>query len=144
MPGTGVDRPGAATALVDRYLRLCEDRRLDEAATLLAPDARLVFPGPRVHSSLPEMAAASAGRYRWVRKERERYFEGTADGGLRSVTSLGTLYGEDPAGRPFSGVRYVDVFVLRDGLITEQHVYNDLALAGIGGSPAAEHPGPPA
>lgn len=143
MAGTGLDRPGAASALVDRYLRLCEDRELDEASALLAPGARLVFPGNRVHSSLPEMAAASTMRYRWVRKERERYFEGVAGGGLATVTSLGTLYGEDLAGRPFSDVRYVDVFVLRDGLIVEQHVYNDLALAGIAASPPAEHPGTP-
>ncbi|MFI0369221.1 hypothetical protein ACH35V_15160 [Actinomadura sp. 1N219] len=154
---------GAASALVDRYLQLCEDRRLDEAGALLAPGARLVFPGKRVYATLPEMVAASAGRYRWVRKERERYFEGTTNGGANSgangagdgdgsadgggaltVTSLGTLYGEDPAGRPFSGVRYVDVFVLRDGLIAEQHVYNDLAVAGIGAAPAAEEPGTPA
>ncbi|TMQ94807.1 nuclear transport factor 2 family protein [Actinomadura soli] len=136
--------PGAATALVDRYLQLCEDRKLDEAGALLAPGARLVFPGDRVYTTLTEMAAGSAARHRWVRKERERYFEGVADGGAATVTSLGTLYGEDPAGRPFSGVRYADVFVLRDGLIVEQHVYNDLAVAGIGAAPAAEDPGTPA
>ncbi|TDD39032.1 hypothetical protein E1287_04285 [Actinomadura sp. KC06] len=153
---------GAASALIDRYLQLCEDRRLDEAGALLTPGARLVFPGNRVYATLPEMAAASAGRYRWVRKERERYFEGTTNGGANgsgdggsngggaigggalTVTSLGTLYGEDLTGRPFSGVRYVDVFVLRDGLIAEQHVYNDLAVAGIGAAPAAEEPGTPA
>lgn len=143
MSRTDSEDPGTATALVDRYLRLCEDRELDRAGAFLAPGARLVFPGNRVHASLPEMVAASTGRYRWVRKERERYFEGvesTGEGDQRTVTSLGTLYGEDLAGRPFTGVRYVDVFVLRDGLIVEQHVYNDLALAGINGAVRPQAP----
>ncbi|MGW4420663.1 nuclear transport factor 2 family protein [Streptosporangium sp. NPDC004631] len=121
--------------LVDRYLQLCEDRDLEEAARLLAPDVRMVFPGGRVFASLPEMVAGAGGRYRWVRKRRERYFEGAA-GDATVVTSLGTLYGEDLTGDPFSGVRYVDVFVIHDGLITEQNVYNDLTEAGIPFRPA--------
>ncbi|RAY16192.1 hypothetical protein DPM19_04630 [Actinomadura craniellae] len=124
-------------ALVDHYLQLCEDRRLAEAALLLAPDARLCFPGGRIHTSLPQMAAAAAGHYRWVRKRRDRYFEAPGDGSDRVVTSLGTLYGEDLAGEAFSGVRYADVFVLRDGLIAEQHVFNDLPEAGITRVPAS-------
>lgn len=116
---------------VDRYLQLCEDRELDEAGTLLAPGTRIVFPGGARYGSLTEMAADQRGRYRWVRKHRDRYFTGTAPDGLVTIISLGTLYGEDLSGRPFEGVRYVDVFVLRDGLIAEQHVYNDLSDTGI-------------
>ncbi|WP_326641703.1 nuclear transport factor 2 family protein [Streptosporangium sp. NBC_01755] len=122
---------GTAAKLVDHYLRLCEDRDLDEAARLLAPGVRLVFPGDLVFTSLPEMVAGAGGRYLWVRKNRERYFEGEGDDDATVVTSLGTLYGEDLAGAPFSGIRYVDVFVIRDGLIAEQHVYNDLTEAGF-------------
>jgi hypothetical protein len=130
-------RMSAGTALVERYLLLCEERRLTEAAALLAPGARLVFPGGRVYLSPAEMVAGAADRYRWVRKDRERYLElgplGETDegGGGQAVVSLGTLSGEDLRGRPFAGVRYADVFVLRDGLIREQHVFNDLAEAGI-------------
>ncbi|MEU0482299.1 nuclear transport factor 2 family protein [Streptosporangium sp. NPDC006013] len=121
---------GTAARLVDHYLQLCEDRDLDEAARLLAPGVRLVFPGDLVFTSLSEMVAGAGGRYLWVRKNRERYFEGDGDDAV-VVTSLGTLYGEDLAGAPFSGIRYVDVFVIRDGLIAEQHVYNDLSEAGF-------------
>lgn len=126
-----MDRSPAA--LVDHYLQLCEDRELDEATRLLASDARLTFPGGKVYTSLRQMAGAASGHYRWVRKHRERYFEAAGDGsgGTVTVTSLGTLYGEDLEGRPFSGIRYADVFVLRDGLIVEQNVFNDLPEAGI-------------
>ncbi|MEO3854292.1 nuclear transport factor 2 family protein [Acrocarpospora sp. B8E8] len=118
-------------ALVDRYLQLCEDRDLAAASAFLAPGARLNFPGGRSHPSLAAMAAAASGAYRWVRKRRDRYFEAAGDGADQVVISLGTLYGEDLAGEPFSGVRYADVFVLRDGLIVEQNVFNDLPEAGI-------------
>ncbi|MBO4205678.1 nuclear transport factor 2 family protein [Micromonospora echinofusca] len=116
-----------AVRLVDHYLQLCEDRRLDEAGRFLAPQARLVFPAGREYSSLAQMAAGSAGTYRWVRKHRDRYLVGDAEGRV-SVTSLGRLYGEWLDGTSFDGIRYADVFVLDDGLIAEQHVYNDLAL----------------
>ncbi|MEU5723683.1 MULTISPECIES: nuclear transport factor 2 family protein [unclassified Micromonospora] len=114
--------------LVDHYLQLCEDRNLDEAGRFLAPGARLVFPAGREYSSLKQMAAASTGTYRWVRKHRDRYLVGDAEGRI-SVTSLGRLYGQWHDGSPFDGIRYADVFVLDDGLIVEQHVYNDLAIA---------------
>ncbi|MEU6537040.1 nuclear transport factor 2 family protein [Streptomyces sp. NPDC047000] len=122
--------PLTPAATVDRYLQLCEDRDLDEAGKLLAPGIRIVFPGDLSYHSLPEMTAGQRGRYRWVRKHRDRYIEGRTPDGLVSVTSLGTLYGEDLAGHPFEAVRYADVFVLRDGLIAEQHVYNDLSDTG--------------
>jgi ketosteroid isomerase-like protein len=118
-------------ALVDEYLQLCEDRQLEQATQFLAPDALLIFPGGRVFQSLQEMAAASTSRYRWVRKQRQQYFVGST-GDATTVTSLGMLYGEALDGAPFSSARYADVFVIRDGRIAEQHVYNDLGLAGLG------------
>jgi hypothetical protein len=120
-----------AAQLVDGYLQLCEDRDLETAARYLAPGVRMQFPGGEEYGSLAEMVASSGGRYRWVRKRRDRFAVGTLDGGT-TVTSIGTLYGERLDGTPFEGVRYVDVFVLdADGLIAEQLVWNDLAIAGI-------------
>jgi hypothetical protein len=120
-----------AARLVDRYLQLCEDRRLDEASRYLAPEVRFVFPGGKEFGSLAEMVEDSKSRYRWVRKNRKRCFVGSpaerSNDAEVTVTSLGMLYGEDLAGNSFSAIRYVDVFVLRDGRIAEQHVYNDLA-----------------
>ncbi|MFI9638654.1 nuclear transport factor 2 family protein [Micromonospora sp. NPDC051925] len=113
--------------LVDRYLQLCEDRELDLAGRLLAPGVRIVFPGGRVYHGLDELVAGATGSYRWVRKHRDRYLVG-ADGDAVSVVSLGRLYGQWPDGTGFDAIRYADVFLLRDGLIVEQHVYNDLAI----------------
>lgn len=120
----------AAVERIDRYLTLCEQRRLDEAATLLAPGARLVFPGGVEFTDLPSMVAAAATRYLQVEKPERRWFTGSAGGsGATTVTCLGTLSGRWLDGRTFSGVRFVDVFVLDGDLIAEQHVFNDLAIA---------------
>ena len=43
------------------------------------------------------------------------------------VYNTGTLYGEWPDGTPFEGNRYVDRFVVRDGMIVQMDVWNDSA-----------------
>jgi ketosteroid isomerase-like protein len=124
-----------AAQTIDTYLQLCEDRQLDDASEYLADNVEIIFPGNRNYASLQEMAAASKGRYAWVRKNRTDYSVGerTASNGATEqvVTSIGTLYGEKLDGTPFDGIRYIDVFTLRDGRIVRQEVWNDLAETGI-------------
>lgn len=117
--------------LVEDYLRRCETRDLDAASTLLAPDAMIVFPGGLRHRTLQDMVADAATRYTRVAKRRERPLVATCDDGSTLVVSRGTLEGEALDGTPFSGVRYIDVFVVREGRIHEQHVFNDLAETGV-------------
>lgn len=129
------EHPHPAATAIDTYLQLCEDRQLDEATDYLADGVQLIFPGNRTYSSLQEMAQASKGRYAWVKKQRTDYAVGerTAPDGVTEqvVTSIGTLYGEKLDGSSFEGVRYIDVFTLRDGRIVRQEVWNDLAESGI-------------
>ena len=111
---------------VTRFLRLVEERRLDEAAHYLAPGVEIVFPGGRRFTDLDEQVAASQGRYRSIRKVFERF--DVVDSGDGTVVYVsGLLDGEDLAGRPFSSVRFIDRFELLDGLIVKHHVWNDLA-----------------
>ncbi|MEO7127239.1 MAG: nuclear transport factor 2 family protein [Nakamurella sp.] len=119
-------------AKAEQYLKLCEERQLDEAATYLAPGVQLVFPGTARYGNVADMVAASTGRYRSIRKERIDYTVGTRKSdGSSVVVSTGTLNGTACDGSTFDGIRYVDVFVFRDGLIAEQHVFNDLAESGV-------------
>lgn len=118
----------ASVAIIDRYLALCEERNLEDASAHLAPDALLVWPGDTHHDSLQQMVKAASGRYRWVRKHRGEYAVGTDADGRTIVTSRGSLYGMNLNGVEFDGIRYVDVFVLEAGRITEQHVWNDLGV----------------
>jgi hypothetical protein len=127
---TDADRERLVTA-VDTYLRLCEERKLDEAKEYLAPGAVLTFPGGRRFTTLSDMVADAQRQYRWVRKHRDHYDTFRNTDGDPVVVSRGTLDGENPDGAQFSGVRYQDRFVFRDDKIVDQQVWNDLAASGV-------------
>ncbi len=118
----------AAIEIVTSYLRLVEERRLDEASPYLAAGVEIVFPGGRSFSSLAEQVAAAGTRYRSIRKVFNGY--DVVDGGEATVVYVyGELEGEDVTGTPFAGVRFIDRFELVDGLIANHRVWNDLAEA---------------
>jgi ketosteroid isomerase-like protein len=115
-------------AIVDEYLRLLMIPDPAAAARYVAPDLRIRFTGGRAMKAPAECAAFNAGRYQWVKKKIEA--TETVAGGTPAETivySLGTLYGAWPDGTPFEGNRYVDRYVVRDGLITQMEVWNDSA-----------------
>ena len=119
---------------IDDYLQMCEDRKLAEAQAFLAEDVEFIFPGDRRYRSLQEVVDASKSRYAWVRKNRKQYAvaeEQVAGQHTYTITSIGTLYGEQLDGTAFDGIRYIDVFTVHNGLILRQEVWNDLAEAGI-------------
>lgn len=119
-----------AAALIDKFLQLTEDRKLDEVESMIAPGCKIEFPGGIHFANMNEMVANAKTRYSWVKKHRDRYFVGV-NGNQHTVTSIGTLYGVNLAGEEFEGIRYVDVFVIEDGLITEQMVWNDFCESGV-------------
>ena len=121
---------GDPIAVVRRYLEATEARRLDEADGFLAPGAELIFPGGR-YRSVREMVKAAAGRYRWARKTFAEWDVATRRDGTAIVISTGTLSGENLHGVRFEGVRYIDRFVVRDGRILIQQVWNDLEVSGV-------------
>ena len=114
--------------IVRTYLRLVEERHLDEAGRYLAPEAEIIFPGGRRFDDLDAQVAAAAGRYRSIRKVFEG-FDVIGTGESIVVYAFGELEGEDMAGRRFAGVRFIDRFEMREGLITNHRVWNDLAEA---------------
>ena len=117
---------GDAVEIVTRFLRLIEERRLDEASSYLAEGAAIVFPGGRRFHTLEDQVASSAGRFQSVCKIFETIDELDSDQGVVVYVS-GELTGVDMAGRSFSGVRFIDRFTVVDGLITDQRVWNDVA-----------------
>ncbi len=58
----------------------------------------------------------------------------STDGDDTIVYVFGTLQGESLSGRPFSGIRFIDRFVLRNGKIVDQRVWNDMAESGVLGA----------
>ncbi len=119
-----------AADIVKIFLRSMEARDLDKAEAMMAPGAKITFPGGRVFSSQREMVVSSRGRYQWVKKTFDQIDVQKADD-AEVVYVMGTLYGVNTNGIPFSDVRYIDRFVVENGLIKQQDVWNDLAESGV-------------
>ena len=127
MKPSSADADRAAIDSVTTYLRLVEERRLDEASAYLAPSAEIIFPGGRRFADLNEQVAAASDRYRHVRKVFDG-FDVLEDEGVVIVYVFGELEGEDLTGRRFASVRFIDRFELVDGLIANHQVWNDLGV----------------
>lgn len=115
-------------AIVDNYLRILMIPDPDTARQFVAPTLQIRFTGCRLMQDPAECAQFNAGRYQWVKKQ----FEGTevvagATFEHAVVYNRGTLYGVWPDGEAFEGNRYVDRYVLVNGLITHMDVWNDSA-----------------
>lgn len=119
-----------ATQLVKRFLRTMEERDLATAEAMMAPGAEIIFPGGRRFASQREMVEASRGRYQWVKKSFDR-IDVYQEADSQVVYVLGALHGVNRHGVPFSDVRYIDRFVIKNGRIARQEVWNDLAECGV-------------
>ena len=109
-------------AVVRQYLDAMERRDLATAGSFLAPGFFMVFPGNRRFDSLEQLVASAKGRYRSANK----VYEKTEVSGS-SVYCFGTLFGELRDGTPYSGIRFIDRFTVKDGRIVDQMVWNDMA-----------------
>jgi hypothetical protein len=114
--------------LVDAYLIILMKPDPDSARRFVSPELSIRFTGNRPMTDPMDTTAFNKGRYAWVKKRFEAT-EVMSGGTLQYavVYNRGTLYGEWPDGTPFENNRYVDRYVIRDGLITEMDVWNDSA-----------------
>lgn len=116
-------------AVVEEFFdRMEEEEERATIGELFADDATITLPGatftgPDAPRQFLEFLAP---RYEWAAKEFDRWLT-TGE----AVVSVGTLYGVDTDGEEFSGVRYVDIYEVENGLIRRLDVYNDLAVEGV-------------
>jgi ketosteroid isomerase-like protein len=112
--------------IVSNFLEASMAPDPQRAATFMAADVRITFTGGRVMNDTQAITDFNNGRYAWVKKSLGQ-FDWTEHPDHTVVYSNGTLYGEWPDGRAFSGNRYLDRFEVRDGQITRMDVWNDSA-----------------
>ena len=122
--------PPDALALVSEFLKRMEARDLEGARAMLADDFEMVFPGNARFKKIEELVEWAKKRYNWVRKRYEAFdLAPQLNGSV--VYCFGVLDGEDLKGRPFAGIRFIDRFTVRRGLLQNQHVWNYLAASGV-------------
>jgi len=114
--------------IVRDFLAALAERDAARAGAHLSPHARIVFPGGEARRSIEEIIAGSARKYRHVAKRIERLDVLPAEGDGAIVYCYGTLFGTWRDGKAFEGIRFIDRFQIRDGLIVEQLVWNDTAF----------------
>lgn len=114
-------------ALARNYLAAMERRDLDAARAMLAPGFVMTFPGDARFDTLEQMVTASRARYRSAKKSFERCDVLTQADGSAVVYCLGTLHGELNSGEAYEGIRYIDRFTIKDGLLVDQRVWNDMS-----------------
>jgi hypothetical protein len=119
-----------AAARARRYLDASTSGRWEEAARYVADPARFVFP-TGTFDTLEAMRDGLARRYTDLVKQVETTDIAARPDGSVVVVVAGTLAGVNLHGVPFRGVRFLDRLVLRDGVVVEQHVHNDLAVSGV-------------
>jgi phenylpyruvate tautomerase PptA (4-oxalocrotonate tautomerase family) len=125
--------PPAPEQIVRNYLEAMERRDIPAAKAMLAPGFSMVFPGGARFTALEELIAWAKPRYRSIGKVYERF--DTVPGMEQAVVYCsGTLQGEWNDGRTFSGIRFIDRFSVRGGLLADQAVWNDLDVARVGKS----------
>jgi ketosteroid isomerase-like protein len=122
----------SAGDIVNEFLRLIMIPDPAAASRYTAPDMKILFTGGRAMRQPADCTKFNAGRYKWVKKRIERTdcvmpSPEEVQRGEAVVYSIGTLYGEWPDGKPFEGNRYVDRYVVKNGLITHMDVWNDSA-----------------
>jgi hypothetical protein len=120
-----------AAARVKKFLEAMANRDLAAAGTMIAKDAKIIFPGGLEFKSQQDMVDAARGRYKWIKKAFEQIDTALLPGGRIAVYVMGTLYGCNKFGVDFTGVRFIDRFEVEKGLIVSQQVWNDLAESGV-------------
>ena len=111
-----------AEEIVRQYLAAMERRDLAAARALLAPG---------FHWCFPALGASTRWRRWWSGPKdgtalRARPTTATRPAATRS-TATAPCTGELLDGSPYSGIRFIDRFTVRDGKLADQNVWNDMA-----------------
>jgi len=133
LPSNSVSTSDSATDAADivkRYLTTMENRDLESAKGFLTKDFTMTFPGGVEFTSLGQLVDWSKTRYQCIAKTYDQFDQSQLDN-KTIVYCYGTLNGTWLDGTQFSGIRFIDRFVVVDGLLQSQLVWNDLGeLAG--------------
>ncbi|MEM1046099.1 MAG: tautomerase family protein [Pseudomonadota bacterium] len=122
VPGAPLPDP---ETLVRNFLTAMARRDLEAARRFLDKDFTMTFPGGHRFTTLEALVEWAGRRYRSVDKSYVGFDVVPGRDGV-VVYCFGTLDGIWLDGTGFSGIRFIDRFVVCDGKLAEQTVWNDL------------------
>ncbi|MEN9776056.1 MAG: hypothetical protein RL322_3126 [Pseudomonadota bacterium] len=108
------------------FLRTTEARDIEQARSMVGPGFSATFPRGRYFPSLDTWLESSKSTYVWIAKRFERIDVSITGTDSAIVHCSGTLHGERLDAKPLDGFRFIDRFVIREGRIVDQLVWNDL------------------
>ncbi len=117
--------PADARDVVKTFLTTMQERDLNAARDFLHEDFTMTFPGGVTMKRLEELIDWAKDRYQNVGKQYER-FDRVFEEKTSIVYCYGTLEGVWLDGSPFSGIRFIDRFVVQDGKLLDHQVWNDM------------------
>lgn len=125
---TNPDQEQPRTVVEEFFDRMADDTRRDAIDELFDVTATIALPGATFEGADAPGAFLEylEPRYKSAEKEFGRWIESGS-----SVVSTGTLHGVDNDGNSFNGVRYVDVYEVREGKIVRLDIWNDLLEDGV-------------
>jgi hypothetical protein len=103
-----------------------ERRDLAAAQSMLAPGFSMLFPGGKRFETLEALVEWAKPRYKRALKTYDHFDVAPQSDGSAVVYCFGTLHGELNDGTPYSGIRFIDRFTVRDGRLADQRVWNDM------------------
>jgi ketosteroid isomerase-like protein len=112
--------------IVRDYLAAMERRDLAAAQSMLAPGFSMLFPGGKRFETLEALVEWAKPRYKRALKAYDHFDVAPQSDGSAVVYCFGTLHGELNDGTPYSGIRFIDRFTVRDGRLADQRVWNDM------------------
>jgi phenylpyruvate tautomerase PptA (4-oxalocrotonate tautomerase family) len=115
-----------ASELVKSFMQAMQAGDMPSAQRFLHPDFAMCFPGGVKMRSLAEWRDWAKLRYSALHKDYAQ-FEESWQGDATVVFCHGSLRGTWLNAEAFQDVRFIDRMEVRDGLITRQDVWNDLA-----------------
>lgn len=115
-----------ARQIVRQFLEASMVPDPDTAMSFMSPDVAITFTGGKQFTHPRDIAQVNRRRYKLVKKRMD-HFDVIPGAKGTIVYCVGVLYGEWPDGQSFEENRYIDRFVIRDGLIVEMDVWNDSA-----------------
>ncbi len=114
-------------SIVREYLNAMVQRDVATASAYIHPEATIIYPGGKTFNAISTLAESSSAKFKTLSKTFERFDCMPTETGTHVVYVSGHLHGTWPDDTPFTNIRFIDRYEIKDNLIVMQEVWSDSA-----------------